>query len=132
MPERKAAKNMFTSLPLHIHKKAIYSNIKYNYTELTGHSYTWITFPGCFSPPWSNTNRLCHQSVILPQVTGKLWLLHKQVDSSVKIQMWTELSLNLWNQLFWLDANRNKSQLCSKIISYLGASLFYHLKSYHV
>lgn len=45
----KPAKKVFISFPLHIHKKVVYLNIKYNYTKLTHHWYTWITFSGCFS-----------------------------------------------------------------------------------
>lgn len=49
MPERKASKQMFTSLPFHIYKKAVYLNIKYNYTKPTGRWYSWITFSGRFA-----------------------------------------------------------------------------------
>ena len=80
MPERKASKKMFTSLPLQIHKKAVCLNIKYNYTKLTGHWYTWITFSGRFCPPWSHTidcviNQLYHSNyreiLAASQTTGQ-------------------------------------------------------------
>lgn len=31
------ARKIFTSLPLHIHKRVLYYNTKYNYIKLTGH-----------------------------------------------------------------------------------------------
>lgn len=104
------AKKMFTSISFRIHKKTVYSNIKYNYTKLTGHGCTCITFSGCFCRPWGNTSRSGHQSVISIKLQGNSVCLTNnwtvQLRKVYKRRIFTE-STEAISCFDWMQTNRS-------------------------